>query len=374
MHRRRPPFERQLAISTASRSQARRSTSTRTALIPGLALTIAVSIASWFVAAAETRAFGHPILEALVVAIILGTVVRAFWTPPARYDPGIRFSAKWVLEAAVFLMGASVSLPLLLRAGPALVVGIVALVCLGITLSYSAGRLFGLQHELAVLVACGNGICGNSAIAAVAPVIDADAEHVASAVAFTAILGVAVVVGLPYLVHPLGLSFYQYGVLAGLTIYSVPQVLAAAFPVSAISGQVGTLVKLLRVLMLGPVVVFFAWRHGKARSHAVAGGTSTSSRPAPSRFGTLARFAPWFIVGFLILAGVRSAGWIPAGAVPLATVASGWLTIVAMAALGLGVDVSVLARVGRPVVLTVTVSLFALLCLALGLIHGLRIR
>jgi len=345
-----------------------------TSLIPGLAVTIAISVASWFVALAETRAFGHPVLEALVVAIILGMAVRTVWTPPRRYEPGIRFGAKWVLEAAVFLMGASVSLSLLLRAGPGLAVGIVSLVCVGIALSYSAGRLFGLQHELAVLVACGNGICGNAAIAAVAPVIDADAEHVASAVAFTAILGVAVVVGLPYLLHPLGLSFYQFGVLAGLTIYSVPQVLAAAFPVSVISGQVGTLVKLLRVLMLGPVVVFFAWQHGRSRSHS-AGHDARTKLPQPTRrLTTLARFAPWFIVGFLVLAGLRSLGWIPAIAVAPATTASAWLTIIAMAALGLGVDVSVLARVGRPVVLTVSASLLALFCLALGLIHGLSIR
>src|SRR5665213_2774939 len=75
------------------------------------------------------------------------------------------------------------------------------------------------------------------------------------------ILGVAVVLGLPLLIHPLALNSYQYGVLAGLTVYAVPQVLAAAFPVSVLSGQVGTLVKLVRVLMLGPVVLFFALTH-----------------------------------------------------------------------------------------------------------------
>ena len=99
------------------------------------------------------------------------------------------------------------------------------LVVLGLSLSYGIGRAMGLPHKLAVLVACGNAICGNSAIAAVAPVIHAEKEHVASAIAFTAILGVAVVIGLPFLITPLGLSHYQYGVLAGLTVYAVPQVL-----------------------------------------------------------------------------------------------------------------------------------------------------
>src|SRR5207302_2040594 len=94
-------------------------------------------------------------------------------------------------------------------------------------------RFFGHPIIEGLVVARGTGICGSSAIAAVAPVIHAEREHVASSIAFTAILGVVVVVGLPLLITPLHLSFFQYGVLAGLTVYAVPQVLAAAFPVSA---------------------------------------------------------------------------------------------------------------------------------------------
>ena len=256
------------------------------ALLPGVGLATLVGLASWLVALVEERLFGHPVVEALVVAILLGMVVRTLWTPPVRLAAGIGFTAKGVLEVAVLLLGVSVDLPLLLRAGPALAVGIVLLVVLGIALSYGLGRLLGLPHKLAVLVACGNSICGNSAIAAVAPVIDAEAEHVASSIAFTAILGVAVVLGLPFLLHPLGLSFYQYGVLAGLTVYAVPQVLAAAFPVSALSGQVGTLVKLVRVLMLGPVVVFFALQHQRTARAAATGG------PGPGRAGRAASRVP----------------------------------------------------------------------------------
>ena len=222
------------------------------------------------------------------------------------------------------------------------------LVVLGLALGYALGRALGLPPRLAVLVACGNAICGNSAIAAVAPVIDAEPEHVATAIAFTAMLGVLVVLGLPLLVAPLGLSFYQYGVLAGLTVYAVPQVLAAAFPVSALSGQVGTLVKLVRVLMLGPVVLFFALRYRGARAR----GRRAARRCVRTQL------VPWFIVGFLALAALRSLGAVPAAVRrrgPQPSRAS--LTIAAMAALGLGVDVRAVSRVGRPVILTVTGSL-----------------
>jgi uncharacterized integral membrane protein (TIGR00698 family) len=339
-------------------------------LAPGLALAAAVGAAAWAVAAAETRLLGQPVVEALVVAILLGMAVRAVRPPSARTDAGVRFAGKELLEVAVLLLGASVDLPLLLRAGPALAVGIVLLVVLGLALSYAWARLLGLPHRLAVLVACGNAICGNSAIAAVAPVIGAEPEHVATSIAFTALLGVLVVLGLPLLVRPLGLSTYQYGVLAGLTVYAVPQVLAAAFPVSALSGEVGTLVKLVRVLMLGPVVLFFTLAGRRARAAAPATGAPATAAPRTES----TPFVPWFIVGFLALAALRSAGLVPGPLAASAKTFSGLLTIAAMAALGLGVDVRAVSRVGRPVVLAVSGSLAALVGLSVGLIRVLRIQ
>jgi len=333
-------------------------------LLPGLLLATAVGLVAVGIARVESRAFGHPIVEGLVVAILLGMIIRLVWSPPLLFEAGISFTAKEVLEVAVFLLGASVDLPLLLRAGPSLAVGIVLLVVLGLAASYAIGRAMGLPHKLSVLVACGNSICGNSAIAAVAPVIHAEKEHVASSIAFTAILGVVVVVGLPFLIGPLGLSHYQYGVLAGLTVYAVPQVLAAAFPVSVLSGQVGTLVKLVRVLMLGPVVLFFAVRHRND-----AGRTSGQ----PQRF-QLTRFVPWFIIGFLLLAALRSSGVIPPGIAAWTRSVSTWLTVAAMAALGLGVDLKAIGKVGRPVIITVIASLGVLIVLSVGLIHLLRIE
>ena len=335
-----------------------------TRLGPGVLLAAAVGAAAFGIARIEALIFGHAVLEGLVVAILLGMVVRAAWELTPRVEEGVAFAARPVLEVAVLLLGASVNLPLIVAKGWGLAAGIVTLVVLGIGASFLIGRALGLPPKLAILVACGNGICGNSAIAAVAPVIHAEQEHVASSIAFTAILGVAVVVGLPLLIGPLHLSFYQYGVLAGLTVYAVPQVLAAAFPVSALSGQVGTLVKLVRVLMLGPVVLFFAVTHRR----------EAGERPAFDPGFSLTRFVPWFIVGFLVLAAARSIGLLPDAVAMAARDLSTWLTVLAMAALGLGVDVRAVRKVGVPVIATVTASLLVLIVLAIGLILGLGIR
>ena len=331
-------------------------------IVPGVCLAALIAVAAVGLAVVERRISGHVVIDALVIAIIIGMLVRTAWSLPARLEVGVRFAAKEVLEVAILLLGISVDLPMLLRAGPGLAVGIILLVVVGLGASLLIGKAIGLPTKLAILVACGNSICGNSAIAAVAPVIGADREHVASAITFTAILGVAVVLGLPLLIHPLALSDYQYGVLAGLTVYAVPQVLAAAFPVSILSGQVGTLVKLVRVLMLGPVVLFFALRY------------RTANTSADARRFQLTRFVPWFIIGFLALAALRSFGIVPESIVTPGRAISSWLTILAMAALGLGVDLRAIRRVGRPVMLTVIASLIVLVVLALGLIRMLGIR
>ncbi len=331
-------------------------------VLPGVLVAGAIALAATAIALLQRRLLGGVAVDALVIAILVGVLVRTAWTPPARVESGVDFAAKEILEVAVMLLGASVDLPLLLRAGPALAIGIVALVVLGIIATRLIGRAFGLPPKLAILVACGNSICGNSAIAALAPVIGADKEHVASAIAFTAILGVGVVLGLPLLIGPLGLSHYQYGTIAGLTVYAVPQVLAATFPVSVLSGQVGTLVKLVRVLMLGPVVLYFAMRY-----------RDDSPKKDAGRSFEITRFVPWFVIGFLVLAALRALGIVPAEWVPPVQLLASVLTLIAMAALGLGVDLHDLRRVGRPVMLTVIASLIVLIGLAIGLIRVLGI-
>ena len=141
-----------------------------------------------------------------------------------------------MLEVAVLLLGASISLQTIAAAGVWLILGIAGIVAAALACSYGIGRALGLPPRMAILVAAGNSICGNSAIAAVAPVIGASGKDVASSIAFTAVLGVGVVLLLPLAVPLLHMSELQYGVLAGLTVYAVPQVLAATAPVGTARG------------------------------------------------------------------------------------------------------------------------------------------
>jgi uncharacterized membrane protein YadS len=194
----------------------------------------------------------------------------------------------------------------------------------------------------------------------VAPVIGASSDDVASSIAFTAVLGVLVVLGLPLLVPLFMLSETQYGILAGMTVYAVPQVLAATVPVSLLSTQVGTLVKLVRVTMLGPGVACIALFARSFRADQPAS--------APGKHNVF-KAVPWFIVIFFTLATLRSLSLIPDGAIAPPQKAANLLTVPSMAALGLGVDLRVIGQVGGRVTAAVTLSLTFLLIVSLCLIR-----
>jgi len=334
-------------------------------ILPGVALCAGVTTGAYAMKAAEDSLFGRSWLEALVLAIILGTLIRSAWHPSSRWLPGIAFSAKVLLECAVVLLGASVSAATILKAGSGLLLGIAGVVVAAILLSFAIGRMLRLPPRMALLVACGNSICGNSAIAAVAPVIGPDGDDVAASIGFTAVLGVVVVLALPLLGHLLALDGLQYGALAGLTVYAVPQVIAAAAPAGPAAVQMGTLVKLVRVLMLGPVCVLMA-----AVAPRLQDGSMRSVR---NRRLKISQLVPWFIVGFLALLGLRSAGLIPEIALEPASDVATLLTVVSMAALGLSVDIRSVAGAGGRVTAAVVLSLLSLGTISLFVIRLLAI-
>ena len=146
--------------------------------------------------------------------------------------------------------------------------------------------------------------------------------------------------------------------IGGLSVYAVPQVLAATIPVSAESGQIASLVKLTRVLLLGPVVALFAWLFRETGD----GDEATPNRLSPSKF------LPWFVIGFGALALLRTASVIPEGIGDAAKEISKILTAVAMAGLGLSVDVRSVRASGAQVGLVVIALTILLVTMALAIV------
>jgi uncharacterized integral membrane protein (TIGR00698 family) len=324
-------------------------------LWPGVLLCAAVAAGAWLIAQLEEQLFTYAVIEAVVLALLAGMLIRTRWIPTPRFAPGITFTAKPLLEFGIVLLGASLNLRLLEEAGVKLLLTILITTSAALGLGIWLGRKAGLSTNLAILVAVGNAICGNSAIAATAPVIKAKKEEVATALSLTAILGVGIVIALPAVKPLANLNYEQYGILAGLSVYAVPQVLAATFPVSVISGQIGTLVKLTRVLLLGPFVAMFAILY---RDQDDTKSTGFSLR----------RYVPWFVTGFVLTSILRTTGIIPDSLGGHAQDISKVITIAAMAALGFGVDIRVVRKTGARVAAVVLGLLILLVTLGLVLI------
>lgn len=311
---------------------------------PGLALCVALAVVAYSIQEVEKRLIDNAVIDALVIALVAGIAVRNMAGMPKSLDAGAKYASKQVLEASIFLLGASVVFGQIVDAGLTLFLLITFSVVGGLTFAWTVGHLLlGLRSKLAVLVGVGGSICGNSAVAAVAPAIGATADDVAAAIGISAVLGVGQILLLPLLVPGLDLTHYQYGIVAGIAVYAVPQVVAASFAVSNLSGQVATLVKLVRVLFLGPMIIVLGLMH-----------RGTVEQPAgKSALQRVQGFVPWFVAGFVVLAILRSTEVISPGLGSDANTLSKWLFIVAMAGLGLGVDLKNVAAVGPRVALTV---------------------
>ena len=309
---------------------------------PGLALAVGVAALAMAAEWLQQAVFGVRYVDGLVLAIVAGTFIHTGLGLASRLRAGVQFASRTLLEVAIVLLGGTISAGALAASGFGMIVAVAS--------SYFIARALGLDERMATLVACGNSICGNSAIMATAPVIEAPAEDVAASIAFTAALGVLVVLLLPLAFGLLGLTQWQYGVVAGLSVYAVPQVLAATMPVGVLSTQVGTLVKLMRVLMLGPVVLFLGLR----------GSRRGAARPP------LAMLLPWFIVGFLLTMLARSLGVLPEATLAPLQQASSLLTLVSMAALGLSVDLRAVLSSGGRVLAAGFLSILVLVLLAVA--------
>ena len=236
-----------------------------------------------------------PVLVAMLFGLILGNVRVS-----SRLLPGLNFSVRQLLPFGIVLLGARINFVDALKIGlPGL--GLSAfVVVLSIALVYGLRKWLGLERVFAWLLAVGTGICGGPAIVAIAPILKAKERDVMLGVALVTLVGLVAMIVLPIIAGPLGLTQTQFGLLAGLTIHQTPQVIASGFAYGEEAGEVATVAKLARVCLLAPVAVIL----GVLASRATPDGGVSDRRP-------WYQLLPWFAVGFLVLAAVRSFGLLP---------------------------------------------------------------
>lgn len=268
-------------------------------LWPGLALTI--GIAGIFMGLQQ---YGHAqgwaatrLLDPVFFSMLAGIIVGNFFLLDS-WKPGAVFAVRVLLIWGIVLLGARMNLTAALNIGlPGLALSILV-VTLALLILWGCARLFHLNRSLACLLGVGTGICGGTAIVAIAPLISAKERDIVLSVTLVTMIGLLAMVALPVLAVWLGLSQFQFGLLAGLTIHQTPQVIASGFAYGDEAGQVATVSKLARVCLLAPVAVGIGWlmaRHSDS---------TQLKRP-------WYRLLPGFALGFLLLAGISSLGGLP---------------------------------------------------------------
>ncbi|MDO9524676.1 MAG: putative sulfate exporter family transporter [Gemmobacter sp.] len=292
-------------------------------ILPGLMVAAIVATSAQFL----SEHYGAP---AMLMAILLGIALN-FLSEEARTAPGIEVAARGVLRLGVAILGLRISAAMFLDLGPALLALVAAGVVLTIAVGIAAAPLFGQDRRFGFLTGGAVAICGASAalaLAALLPKGEKAERDLVFAVVGVTVLSTFAMIFYPMLAATIGLDQRLTGVFLGATIHDVAQVVGAGFSVSVETGEVATLVKLIRVAMLAPVVLVAA---------VVLRGATGPDRPP---------VLPGFVIGFLVLATLNSVLALPVWLTESAAAVSRAALLMAIAAVGMKTSLPRLMRVG----------------------------
>jgi len=281
--------------------------------------------------------YGAP---AMLMALLIGMALQ-FMHEDDRCRPGIEFTAKTVLRMGVALLGLRISAQMLAGLGASSIMWIMAGVVTTILCGLAGARLLSRGWQFGFLTGGAVAICGASAAMAIAAILPKNKDSEIN-LTFT-VIGVTMLSTIAMIFYPLilgyaGLDDRQAGFFIGATIHDVAQVVGAGYTISDEAGDVATVVKMLRVAMLAPVV-FFA--------------SLIIARVASSETGQQPPLLPAFVVAFLVLASLNSVVTIPAELLSLAEMASKWMLLIAVAAVGMKTSMTQIKNVGPSAIMLI---------------------
>ncbi|HEX4518710.1 MAG TPA: putative sulfate exporter family transporter [Gaiellaceae bacterium] len=326
------------AEASGERRGARRSTRTgivRDAAPAALAIAAAVTLG-------ELLGATVPVIGPAASALLVGILIRLWYTPTEAGRPVIAFASRTVLKAAIVVLGATFGLSELLRVGGRSLPLMLGTLAAALLVMYPVGRALRVDWNLTTLVGVGTAICGASAIGAISGVIEASEVEIAYAISTIFVFNVAAVILFPAIGHLLGLSQQSFGMWAGTAVNDTSSVVATASAYGHAATQVAVVTKLARTTMIVPIA--FALALTTRRRAAVGTEPKAQTR--------VWRLLPGFLVLFLAAAAVNTAGLIsPSTARDLARIAAVLITV-ALASIGLSTSVRDLRRTGyRPLLL-----------------------
>lgn len=315
---------------------------------------VVMSVLALFLAKTFKQYVGIP-LEASLVAILLGLLLRNAVGIPQHCEAGVKAFEK-LLVVGIVLIGATLNIKTLMSEGARLFLVVVLTMKLSFIVIYLLARWFRLSEGLASLLAVGTTICGGTAIAIVSPLIKAKEEETSYAIGVVALWGLLAIIIYPKVAAFFGASDFVFGVFAGTSIHSTPQVVGAGFIYSEMAGKTATAVKLVRNCFLLPVALGMATWASKRQK---------KKQNEKASFIDVARIFPWFLFGYFILAAMNTSGFLSAEVIAACKTAGKFLILVGLAGIGLNTHFSAFRSVGlKPLVVgfmaSVVVGVFSL--------------
>ena len=332
----------------------------------GLLVCLAIAIPAWILG----KIF--PIIGSAVIAIIAGMVIALFWQPGKTFKPGITFTSKKILQYAVILLGFGLNLNVIFSTGKQSLPIIICTISTSLIIAFALHKAMHIDSNISTLIGVGSSICGGSAIAATAPIIDADDDEVAQAI--SVIFNVLAALLFPMFGHFLGFdttSGEAFGIFAGTAVNDTSSVTATASTWDSM-WNLGTqtldkavTVKLTRTLAIIPITLVLAlFRAKQSGSNSNEGGFSFKK--------AFPMFILWFIVASLITTIAISLGVPSSVFAPLKELSKFFITL-AMAAIGLGCNVVKLIKNGGKPILLGGCCWIGITCVSLLLQHVLSI-
>ncbi|WJR75932.1 YeiH family protein [Bradyrhizobium sp. NP1] len=332
---------RAVAVGPTRATQAPGFSSPALAVLPGLAVATAIAVGAYL----ARRIPGMATFSPMILAILIGMAFHNIVGTPSIARPGIAFGMRRLLRIAIVLLGFQLTAAQIAAVGGRALLIVAATLVATFVFTVYAGRALGVDRKLTELIAAGTSICGASAIVATNTVTDGSDEDVTYAIACVTVFGSIAMFGYPVLQHLLHLDPRAYGLWSGASIHEIAQVVAAAFQNGQRAGELGTMTKLARVMLLAPTVLALSI---KARLS-----------PGSTRVRAVSPPVPWFVLGFIAVVAANSAISIPADARDVIATVTTFLLSVALAAMGLETDiVKLYARGFRPAILGAAAFLF----------------
>lgn len=331
----------------------------------GIILTVVLAIIAIYI----SGFIPHHLISAGVFALLIGMFLNPIVSKSNIFNDGMVFVSKKVLKLAIILMGLTLSFTQVLQ------VGKYSLIVMCFTLlsafggGYLLGKAFGMNWKLSGLISAGTGICGGSAIAAIAPTIDAEDKDIAYAISATFIFDIVMVILFPIAGKYFGMSDLGFGLWAGTAVNDTSSVVAAGYAFSDAAGSFAMIVKLTRTISIVPTVLIFSYIN--QRLLLKKNSTCSSSNEKSKLKVDLKKIFPWFILMFLGMVAIKSTGIISESVSNNVSELSKFFMVMALGAIGLKTNFKEVSKSGfKPMLhgfiisaLVVVVSFLVQMCL-----------